>query len=223
MTTAILLADDHPVVRQGLRLLLEAEPDFTVVGETGDGLEVLALVQRLLPDVLVLDLMLPGLGGLEVTRRVHRTSPKTQVVILSMHANVAYVAEALAGGAAAYVLKKSTAGELVSAIRAALAGRQFLSVPLSAAQVEQHRRQSGGRLDPYDTLTRREREVLQLVVEGQTSAEIGARLSLSPRTVEMHRRNLEMHRRNLVRKLGLSGQAALVRYGLQRGLGPPPD
>jgi two-component system, NarL family, response regulator NreC len=216
VNTTILLADDHPVVRQGLRLLLEAEPDFTVVGETGDGLEVPGLVQQLLPDILVLDLMLPGLGGLEVTRRVHAASPKTQVVILSMHANEAYVAEALDGGAAAYVLKKSTAGELAGAIRAALTGRQFLSAPLSRERVEQHRRQAQHRLDPYHTLTRREREVLHLVAEGQTSAEIAARLGISPRTVEMHRRNL-------VRKLNLSGQAALVRYSLQRGLGPPPE
>ena len=216
MHPTILLADDHPVVRQGLRLLLETEPGFTVVGETGDGLEVVDLVERLRPDVLVLDLMLPGLGGLEVTRRVHVQSPKTRIVILSMHGNVAYVAEALESGAAAYVLKRSTAGELVGAIRAALEGRQYLSAPVSTEVVQQHRRQAGRALDPYDTLTRREREVLQLVAEGHTSAEIAARLGISPRTIEMHRRNL-------VRKLDLSGQAALVRYGVQRGLGPPPE
>jgi DNA-binding NarL/FixJ family response regulator len=213
----LFLADDHPVVRQGLRLLLEAEPDFRVVGETGDGLAVLAAVRRLQPDVLVLDLMLPGLGGLEITRRVRQEQPQTQVVILSMHANVAYVAEAVDSGAAAYVLKKSTAGELATAIRAAQRGEQFLSAPFSPELIEeQHRRQVGRQLDPYHTLTRREREVLHLVAEGHTSAAIAARLGISPRTVEMHRRNL-------AQKLGLSGQAALVRYGLQRGLGPPPE
>ncbi len=216
MSTTILLADDHPVVRQGLRLLLEAEPDFRVIGETGDGLEVPGLVAALQPDVLVLDLMLPGLGGLEVTRRVHQETPGTRVVILSMHANVAYVAEALEGGAAAYVLKRSTAAELAGAIRAALAGQQFLSAPMSAEAVAQHRRQSDRALDPYHTLTRREREVLQLVAEGGTSAEIAMRLGISPRTVEMHRRNL-------VRKLDVSGQAALARYAIQRGLGGPLD
>ena len=216
MSLSILLADDHPVVRQGLRLLLEAEPDFVVIGETGDGLAVPALVRELLPDVLVLDLMLPGLGGLEVTRRVHREAPKTQVVILSMHANAAYVAEALESGAAAYVLKKSTAEALATAIRAAAQGHTYLSAPVTWEMVEAHRRQAGRQLDPYHTLTRREREVLHLVVEGQTSAESAARLGLSPRTVEMHRRNL-------VQKLGVSGQAALVRYGLQRGLGSPPE
>ncbi len=216
MATTILLADDHPVVRQGLRLLLEAEPDFKVVGETGDGLEVPGLVAELQPAVLVLDLMLPGLGGLEVTRRVRAQSPETRVVILSMHANVAYVAEALEGGAAAYVLKKATAGELATAIRAAQAGQQFVSALVPAEQLEQHRRQTSRALDPYLTLTRREREVLQLVAEGLSSAAIAARLSISPRTVEMHRRNL-------VRKLNLSGQAALVRYSLGRGLGPPPE
>lgn len=214
MSLMILLADDHQVVRQGLRMLLEAEPGVTVVGEASDGLEAVALVEKLRPDVLVLDLMLPGLGGLEVARRVHAEWPETRVVILSMHTNVAYVAEALAAGAIAYVLKKSTAAELAHAIHEGLAGRQFLSAPLSIEAVELHRRQVGGQPDAYFTLTRREREVLHQVAEGFTSAEIAARLGISPRTVDMHRRHL-------VRKLALSGQAALVRYALQRGLNPP--
>jgi DNA-binding NarL/FixJ family response regulator len=220
MSVTILLADDHPVVRQGLRLLLETEPDFRVAGETGDGLEVMPLVERLQPNVLVLDLMMPGLTGLEVARQVELSSPATRVVILSMYTDMAYVVEALAAGAEAYILKKSTAEELVHAIREVDAGRQFLSSVLSEKagdiehRVELHRRQAGGTLNPYDTLTRREREVLHLVGEGYTSAEIAGRLVISPRTVEMHRRHL-------VRKLGLSGQAALVRYALKHAIFPP--
>lgn len=214
MKTSILLADDHQVVRQGLRALLEAESDFAVVGETGDGLEALQLVERLRPTVLVLDLMLPSLSGLEVARRTRRLSPHTRVVVLSMVGELAYVAEALRGGATAFVLKKSTAKELVLAIRRSVAGDRYLSPPLSEEAVEQHRQWAKGVSDPYQTLTRREREVLQLVGEGLTSAEIAGRLVISPRTVETHRRHL-------VRKLGLHGQAALVRFALQRTFPPP--
>ncbi len=222
MSVTILLADDHPVVRQGLRLLLEEEADFRVIGETGDGLEVIGSVERLRPDVLVLDLMMPGLSGLEVARQVQLQSTATRVVILSMYTSVPYVAESLAAGAKAYVLKKSTAEELVHAIRQVVAGRQYLSPALSeeAGDIEYrialHYKHAGDTLDPYETLTRREREVLHLVGEGLTSAEIADRLVISPRTVDMHRRNM-------ARKLGLSGQAALVRYSLQHGIIPPQE
>jgi two-component system, NarL family, response regulator NreC len=213
MSVTILLADDHPVVRQGLRLLLEAEPDFRVIGETGDGLEVTPMVERLHPDVLVLDLLMSGLGGLDITRQVKLQGAATRVVILSMYSNVAYVAGSLAAGAMAYVPKKSTAEELVHAIREVIAGRQYLSSSLSEEAVENYRSHTGGTLDRYETLTRREREVLHLVGEGYTSAEIAERLVISPRTVDMHRRRL-------ARKLSLSGQAALVRYALQHGVIP---
>ena len=213
MSVTILLADDHIVMRQGLRLLLEAESDFCVIGETGDGLEVAPLADRLKPDVLVLDLLMPGLSGLDVARQVKLQSPETRIVILSMYLNVAYVAGALAAGASAYVVKKSSADELVHAIREVVAGRQYLSSSLSEEAIELHRRQTGETLDRYRTLTRREREVLHLVGEGYTSAMIAERLVVSPRTVDMHRRNL-------ARKLGLSGQAAVVRYALQHGIFP---
>jgi DNA-binding NarL/FixJ family response regulator len=216
MSVRILLADDHPIVREGLRKLLEAEPDFAVVAETGDGLKVELLVESLRPDVLVLDLMLPGLGGLEIVRRVRRILPQTRVVMLSMYGNAAYVADALAGGASAYILKRSTAAELVAAIRSALAGQPYLDSSLSPEAIERQRHQKGRSVDPYETLTRREREVLHLVGEGLSSAEIAGRLGVSPRTVDMHRRHL-------VRKLQLTGQAALARYALQRGLQPPAE
>jgi two-component system response regulator NreC len=213
-TTTILLADDHHVVRQGLRSLLEAEPDFSVVGETGDGLEAAQLVERLRPHVLVLDLMMPGLNGLEVTRRVSQRSPQTRIVILSMHANEAHVLEALRAGASAYVLKESTAAELVRAVREAVAGRRYLSPPLSERAIETYvQKAESAALDSYERLTAREREVLHLVVEGHTNAEIADRLFISRRTVETHRANL-------MRKLDLRSQTDLISYALRRGILP---
>lgn len=213
-TTTIVLADDHHVVRQGLRSLLEAEPDFSVVGETSDGLKTVRLVKRLQPDVLVLDLMMPGLNGVEVTRQISQRSSQTRVIILSMYANEAYVLEALRAGAAAYVLKESTSTALVHAIREAIAGRRYLSPPLSERAIEVYTQKAeSASLDPYETLTAREREVLHLVAEGHTNAEIAERLFISRRTVETHRANM-MH------KLGLRNRIELIRYALQRGILP---
>jgi len=212
--TTIVLADDHHIVRQGLRSLLEAEADLSVVGETGDGLEAAQLVERLRPDVLVLDLMMPGLNGLEVTRRVSQRSPQTRIVILSMHANEAHVLEALRVGAAGYVLKESTAAELVRAVREAAAGRRYLSPPLSERAIEAYMQKAeSAALDSYETLTAREREVLHLVAEGHTNTEIAERLFISRRTVETHRANL-------MRKLDLRTQTDLISYALRRGILP---
>jgi two-component system, NarL family, response regulator NreC len=212
--TTIILADDHHVVRESLRVLLEAETNFRIVGEAASGLEAVELVERLQPDVLVVDIMMPELNGLEVTRRVKRRWPKTAIVILSMHENEAYVVEALRAGASAYVLKKSTAQELVHAICQSLAGRLFLSPPLNERAIEVYvQKTQETPFDPYDTLTMREREVLQLAAEGMSNAEIAARLSISPRTVEMHHGNL-------MRKLRLRTQTDLIRYALRRGILP---
>jgi two-component system response regulator NreC len=212
--TTIVLADDHHVIRQGLRALLEAVPDFSVVGEAGDGLEALQLVERLQPNVLVLDLRMPGLGGLEVTRQVSQRSPSTRVVILSMYDDEAYVLEALGHGAAGYVLKDSSAAHLVEAVRQVAIGRRYLSPPLSERAVDAYvQRAKETPLDEYETLTAREREVLHLVAEGHTSAEIADLLSISPRTVGTHRANL-------MRKLGLRSHTSLIRYALRRGILP---
>ena len=212
--TEIVLADDHPVVRQGLRALLQAEADFRLIGESGDGLEAVQLVERLHPDILVLDLMMPGLSGLEVTLQVSRRSPKTRVVILSMYSNEAYVLEALKNGAAAYVLKDSTAAELVLAVREVAAGRRYLSPPLSERAIEEYTQKAkAAPLNLYETLTTREREVLHLAAEGRSNAEVAARLAISSRTAETHRTNL-------MRKLGLHSQTELVRYALRRGIVP---
>lgn len=211
MALTMVLADDHRIVREGLRALLRLEPTVRLVGEAEDGLEALRLVERHRPDVLVLDLMMPRLGGLEVTRRVTGLSPRTRVVILSMHADEAYVAEALRAGAAAYVLKGSGAEELLHAVREAAAGRRFLSPPISAEAVRICAEQLRTTADPFGTLTDREREVLQLTAEGNSGAAVARLLFISPRTVESHRANL-------MRKLGVRNQKELVRYAAVRGL-----
>ncbi|HKP13518.1 MAG TPA: response regulator transcription factor [Blastocatellia bacterium] len=213
-TITIMLADDHHVVRQGLRALLEAEADFSVVGEAGDGLEALQMAEQLKPNVLVLDVMMPGLNGLEVSRQLNKHSPQTHVVVLSMYSNEAYVLEALGNGASAYVLKDSNSGDLVQAVREVAAGRRYLSPPLSDRAIEAYQEKAkAASLDKYETLTTREREVLQLSAEGHTSAEVAARLGISSRTAETHRSHL-MH------KLALHTQADLIRYALRRGIIP---
>lgn len=210
----IVLADDHHIVRQGLRALLVSEPNFQLVGETGDGLQAVRLVERLQPNVLITDVIMPGLNGLEVTRQVVKCSPQTRVIVLSMHANDAYVVEALKNGAAGYVLKDSQACDLVQAIKAVAAGGRYLSPPLSERELELYRKKiDDAPEDPYETLTSREREVLQMVAEGRTSAEIAERLFISPRTAEGHRANV-------MRKLGLQNHTDLVRFALKRGILP---
>ncbi|MFL7794185.1 MAG: response regulator [Anaerolineae bacterium] len=212
--TTILLADDHRIVRQGLRALLEAEPDFSLVGETGDGLEAVQLAERLKPDVIVLDLMMPGINGLEATRRIKNLCQQTHVVILSMHTDEAYVLEALRNGASGYVLKDSSADDLVRAVHEVVADRRYLSPPLSERAIEAYTRKAQETsLDPYEKLTNREREVLHLTAEGHSSTEIAERLSISSRTVETHRANM-------MRKLNLHSQTDLIRYALKRGIIP---
>jgi two-component system, NarL family, response regulator NreC len=208
----IVLADDHQVVRQGLRALLDAEPEFQVVGEAGDGLQAIKRVELLSPQILVLDLMMPGLNGLDVTPQIKKCSPHTRVVILSMYSNEAYVLEALNSGASAYVLKDSSSGDLVHAVREAAAGRRYLSPPLSDRAIEVYQqRAKATTLDRYETLTTREKEVFHLAAEGNTSSEIAERLGISSRTAETHRSNL-MH------KLDLHTQAELIRFALRRGI-----
>ena len=213
-STTIVLADDHHIVRQGLRALLEVEKDLQVVGEAGDGLEAVQTVESLGPKVLVLDLMMPGLNGLDVLKQIKKRSPNTQIVILSMYANEAYVLEALSNGASAYVLKDSKSADLVQAVREAAAGRRYLSPPLTARAIEVYQqRAQATSLDRYDTLTAREREVLHLAAEGMTNSEIAVRLGISSRTAETHRANL-MH------KLDMHSQAELIRFALRRGIIP---
>jgi len=214
----IVLADDHVMVRQGLRAILEAEPDFTVVGEAGDGLTAVEMCAKLRPTVLVTDIVMPRLSGLDVAALVAKRAPSTRVVVVSMHNSAAYVSQALRNGASAYVLKDAGYSELVRAVRAAAAGKKYLSPPLSEQSIESYlRREKEGAVDVYDTLTAREREVLHLAGEGSTAPQIGERLGISARTAEAHRAHL-------MQKLGLRTKAELIRYTLRRGLlTPAPD
>jgi DNA-binding NarL/FixJ family response regulator len=211
--TTIILADDHQVLREALRMLLDMQPDLQVVAETGDGLEALELTEKHKPDVLIVDMMMPGLSGVEVARRTKRLSPATKVIVLSMHDAGSYVLESLQAGVAGYVLKKSSSQELVLAIRQALAGSVYLSPSLDQRALQGYiqRTQESRTEDPFETLTDREREVLQLAAEGLNNPQIAERLSLSPRTVEMHRGNM-------MRKLGLKSQTDLVKYAVKRGM-----
>jgi two-component system response regulator NreC len=214
MPVTILLADDHHLVRQGLRALLERQDEFHVVAEASNGLEAIKLAEHLHPDVLIVDVMMPGLGGLEVTRQVCQRLPYTRVIVLSMYANEAYVLEALRSGAAGYVLKDASISELVQAVRDVVGGGRYLSPPLSKRAIEVYvQKAQTAVLDLYETLTTREREVLQLAAEGRTNAEMAAALGISPRTVETHRAHL-------MQKLGLHTQTDLIRYALLRGILP---
>jgi DNA-binding NarL/FixJ family response regulator len=212
---SVVLADDHPVVRRGLRVLLEAEPDIRVAGEAGDGLETLKAVETLQPHILILDLMMPGVGGLEVTRQVAQRSPTTRVIVLSMYASEAYVLEALRNGAKGYVVKDALAGELVRAVREVVAGHRYLGSPLSERAITAYleRTKSIGE-DPLAELTTRERETLHLAAEGRSCVEIAACLGISPRTAETHRAHL-------MQKLGFRNQTEVVRFAIRHGILPP--
>ena len=213
--TTIVLAEDHHLVRQGFKLVLTAEADFKLVGEAADGLEAVQLAEKKKPNVLLLDLMIPRLHGLEVTRQVHKDSPATKIVILSMHPDEPYVMEALRNGASGYVLKDCTAADLVQAVRTVVAGRRYLSPVLAERALTGYVEHPGAsELDVYETLTNRERLVLQLAAEGKTSGEIAGALFISPRTAETHRANL-------MRKLGLRSQTDLVRFAIRRGIIAP--
>lgn len=192
--------------------MLENKEDFSVIAEAGDGLEAVKVTTRMKPDILVVDLIMPGINGLEVTRQVGQLSPHTRVIVLSMYQDEAYVIEALQNGACGYVLKESNISDLVKAIREVAAGRHYLSSPLSELAIAAYKEKTKGvSLDLYNTLTTREREVLQLVAGGNTNAEIADKLFISERTVESHRATM-------MRKLSLTSRGDLIAYALKRGL-----
>jgi DNA-binding NarL/FixJ family response regulator len=217
MLVSALIAEDHDLTREGIRSLLENRLEARVAATTGDGLEVVSLLEEHNPDLLVLDLGLPHLSGLEILRTIRDRSLSVQVVVLSMHAEDAYVSDAFDLGVSAYVLKGDSTEELTAAIRAAVAGDRYLSSGLSAEVLASTRSAEGESGDRYERLTEREREVLQLTAEGYTSKEIGERLYISHRTVDKHRENIRA-------KLGLDSTVQMAAYAHRRGLIPtPPD
>lgn len=212
--TTVLLVDDHHVVRRGIRALLENETGIQVVGEASTGVEAARLTQQLKPDVLIIDLMLADMSGLEVIRQLRKRVPSTSSIVLSMYGNDCYVVEALQAGAKAYVLKDSTPDELMRAVREAALGRRYLAPPLSDHAIEAYLlRSEDSQLDPYDMLTSREREVLHMAAQGMTSSETAGRLCISPRTVEVHRARV-------MQKLGLRNRTELIHFAIRQGIIP---
>lgn len=213
-TITVALADDHHIVRQGLRLVLERSIEFKLAGEAGDGLEAVDLVEKEAPNVLVIDLMIPRLHGLEVIKQVSKKHPDTKTLVLSMYSDEPFVMEALRNGASGYLLKDCDGDEFLKAIRTVAAGKRYLTDVLAERALSGYIEHPGkSSLDVYDTLTNRERTVLQLAAEGLSSSKIAAKLFISPRTAETHRANL-------MRKLSLSSQTDLVRFAIRKGIIP---
>jgi two-component system response regulator NreC len=209
----ILLADDHIVMRTGLRALLERQPNLEVVGESENGRETAELAASLRPDVVVMDIGMPMLNGIEATKTIVTQSPTTAVVILSMHADESYVMRALSAGARGYLLKDSAAADLIGAIQAVSQGKSFFSPKVSRILAEDYVRvlKQKGAVDTYDLLTSREREILQLLAEGKANKEIATDLNISTYTVETHRSHI-------LQKLSLHNSAELVLYAVRKGI-----
>ena len=209
----ILLADDHVVMRRGLRLLIETQPGLSVVAEASDGSEAVTEAQATKPDVAVLDIAMPKLNGVEAAQRIHEALPDAAILILSMHADEAYVLRALRAGARGYLLKDSAEGDLIEAIRKVHGGKTFFSPEISRMLAEDYVREirTHGFVDSYELLTAREREILHLLAQGKSNKEIAALWTLSPYTVETHRRNLH-------EKLNLRNFADLVLYAVRKGI-----
>ena len=209
----VLVADDHTIIRSGLRLLLEREGGFEVVGEAVDGRQAVDMAENLRPDVVLLDVGMPHINGIEAARRISGALRHTGIVILSMHSDESYVLKALMAGARGYLLKDSAESDVVNAIRAVHDGKAYFSPEINRMLVDDHLRrlQQRGVEDPYDLLTDREREILQLLAEGNTGKEIAANLNVSVYTVETHRRNI-------LQKLNLHSVAELILYAVRKGL-----
>jgi DNA-binding NarL/FixJ family response regulator len=209
----VLLADDHTVIRTGLRLVLEQEPDLVVVGEAADGRQAVELADSLGPDVVVMDLGMPNLNGIEASRRITEAHPKIGIVVLSMHSDETYVLRALKAGARGYLLKDSASEDLVRAVRAVSERKSYFSPAVGKMLLEDYMRklQRSGAEDSYELLTPREREILQLIAEGKSNKEIAYQLNLSLYTVETHRAHI-------MQKLNLQSVPELVLYAVRRGI-----
>lgn len=210
MPVSVMLADDHAVVRDGLRALLEGGNDLQVVAVAGNGREAVAEALRLRPDIVIMDIAMPELDGVEATRRIVERSPETRVLILSMYLSAEHIYRALQAGAQGYVLKESAGEEVVDAIRALRAGKRYLSHRITETVIDDYLRE-GTNVSPLDSLSLRERDVLQLVVEGRTNAAIALALSLSPKTVETYRARI-------MKKLKVKDTVELVKFSMRHGL-----
>jgi two-component system response regulator NreC len=212
-TIRILLADDHNIMRDGLRLLLERQPGFEIVGEASDGRQALSLAQEFRPDVAIIDIAMPGLNGIEATRRITETCPQTGVIILSMHCDESYVIRSLKAGARGYLLKDSARADLISAIRAVMQAKTYFSPKISQILQEDYMQEleQKDQDDSYDLLTDREREVLQLIAEGLANKEIATKLNLSVYTVDTHRSHI-------LRKLNLHSVPEVILYAVRKNI-----
>jgi DNA-binding NarL/FixJ family response regulator len=209
----ILLADDHTVVRQGLRKVLEERPDWVVVAEAGNGREAVQKAEEVKPDVAILDVAMPLLNGIEATRQIVKRLPATRVLVLTMHADEAYVNQILKAGATGYLLKDSADVDLIQAVGAVSQGKSFFSPGVARLMLDDYVRQLADRgiTDRYESLSEREREIFQLIAEGKANKEIAAILSISPSTVETHRARI-------MEKLDLHSAAEIVLYAVRRGV-----
>jgi DNA-binding NarL/FixJ family response regulator len=209
----VLLADDHKLIRAGLRLVVDQQPDLSVVGEADDGRQAVELAKSLKPNVVVMDIGMPNLNGIEAARQIRAIRPNAAVVMLSMHSDEGYVLRALGAGARAYLLKDSATTDLVQAIHAVVEGKSFFSPAVSKVLLQDYMRklQRSGAEDSYDLLSPREREVLQLVAEGKSNKEVSSLLNLSVYTVETHRAKI-------MQKLNLKGVPELILYAVRKGI-----
>jgi NarL family two-component system response regulator LiaR len=207
----VLIVDDHAILREGIRALLSLYSDIEVVGEASDGLEAINKTRQLSPNIVLMDVAMPGLGGLEATREIHKQNPNSRVVILTQHDDTEYIFPILKAGAAGYILKKAVGTELVAAIRAVHEGGSFLYPSVATAVIERYI-QKGQDVEPsYDRLTDREKQVLKLIAEGRSNKEIASVLTLSVKTVISHRGNL-------MEKLDIHNRTELVKYAIRKGL-----
>lgn len=203
----ILLVDDHAVVRQGFKLILNQQPDMEVIGEASQGREAIEFATTLRPDLVIMDIAMPEVNGVEATRRIIEQNPDTKILILSMHKDVVYVRETLRAGAKGYLLKESIDHDLLRAVRAVAGGHSFLSPEVSRTVLEEYQQTE----DPFDLLTARERQVLQMLAEGKVAKEIATELDVSVYTVDAHRGRI-------MKKLGLRSSTDLVRFAMRKGL-----
>src|SRR5215472_9177575 len=213
MNIRILLADDHTILRAGLKMMLNAQPDMEVIGEAQDGRQAMQEAQRLHPDIVLMDITMPDINGIEATRRIKKQLPEIKVLILTMHENDEYVFQALRAGASGYLLKEAADTELISALHVVQSGQFYLSPAAQSVMVGDYlqRVRIGEEKDSYNSLTEREREILKLVAEGHTNNQIAEILVISPKTVDTHRTHV-------MDKLNLHSRAELVKYAMRRGL-----